>query len=103
MVAGVGTVGTWAVTSTAYGGGWPSRIWGIDDRDASQGAITILGQSKCFSIHTGENTWGAGIVPLPFNEPTPPTSKFWPQRMFVYRFIRNKQEWTFSGLHLCKI
>lgn len=42
MVAGVGTVGTWAVTSTAYGGGWPSRIWGTDDKDASQDAITIL-------------------------------------------------------------
>lgn len=42
MVAGAGTVGTWAVTSTAYGGGWPSRIWGTDDKDASQDAITIL-------------------------------------------------------------
>lgn len=32
MAAGTAAAGTWAVTSIAYGGGWPSRIWG--DREA---------------------------------------------------------------------
>lgn len=28
MGTGTGTVGTWAVTSTVYEGGWPSSVWG---------------------------------------------------------------------------
>ena len=93
MAAGTGAVGTWAVTSTAYGGGWPSKIWG-DRGQGSQlecqpclrqevGRGGVLGQSRCFLVQAGAPTqgWVMGV---------PLQSGPWPQDTLTHTFSSNR-------------